>query len=1180
MKTRLLLLTLVGLITTIVNAQTNIVLNRPIGQYPGNPNEDFAPVVQRSTGNKYRNLALHRPAYHSSSYDYNLTAQLVTDGITSEEHPCWINVIGPNGEVAKQEREYLLDGMPWSAIKTGEKSVSIQFEMANYKLQADEVCVKGRVTLPISKTDGQKGSIMVSTDGKSWKKLSTNASDFVGEDSGRDKSGVSASYHFCLKGKLKPTERIRFIKFELSTDMARYWEVTHLQFFGNGKEISALPSEYFCSTWRSATSGEEWVYVDLGDSFAFDQVRLHWINRAKSATIQISDDAKAWKNICDIKHSKQTTDILKVNGEARYVRLLCHASENGKPYELSEMQIMGHGGMDVVARTSWKVQRASEVKSKGEAIASETFDDSNWLSATVPGTVLTSYLRAGALPDPNYRDYQLYISESFFNSDFWYRTELQTDVLGERTFLNLDGINWKAAVYLNGKYVDCIEGAFKHGCFDVTDIIRKGSNHLAIRIIKNAHPGRVKEQNALTAESNGGHLGADNATFHASIGWDWLPTVRGRNIGIWNDVYLTHKGNVSIDDPFVSSILPQLPDTTIAEVTAQMVLHNHSHHNIKGKFIGNFGDIEFSRDVELKAGEEMPLTINTANTPTLRIKNPHLWWPNGYGEPYLYDVKMRFEVNGKVSDECQFKSGIRQMTWSHDDYEPADVVPGSFGTSTKRLSLYVNGRRFVGFGGNWGLSEHNLNYRDREYDAAIRYHKEMNFTMIRNWVGQIADEEFYEACDRYGIMVWQDFWLANPYDGPDPYYPELFMDNATDLVRRIRNHPSIAIYVGRNEGYPPANLDNALKTLVDEVHPGMHYISHSAAEVVSGGGPYRALPVKDYFSLFGIDRFHSERGMPCIPNYENIMRFMNEDDVWPINTAEHPNNMYGLHDYCLQSAQRTNTFNEMFAQAFGEPKNAQQFAELSQWLCYDGYRAIFESRGDYRRGLLLWMSHPSWPSFVWQTYDYYLDPTAAYFACRKACEPLHIQRNAATNMVEVVNYRAGLQNGLTARAELITQIGEVKWSKECQINIGEDQTQKCFDLPQDASTLSSLTDTYFIRLFIKDNDNNVLSENIYWIGKEEGNLKSLLTLPKAKLDMKITTKLVGDEWHLTANINNSDKVPAMMVHLSARDSHTNEPLLPVIYSDNYFFIMPGESKTVNISVKVADCNGHEPTLIF
>ena len=102
------------------------------------------------------------------------------------------------------------------------------------------------------------------------------------------------------------------------------------------------------------------------------------------------------------------------------------------------------------------------------------------------------------------------------------------------------------------------------------------------------------------------------------------------------------------------------------------------------------------------------------------------------------------------------------------------------------LKIWINGRRFIPRGGNWGFSESMLRYRAREYDAAVRYHRDMHFTMIRNWVGQIGEDAFYEACDRHGIVVWQDFWLANPYDGPDPDDNDLFLRNVRDTVLRIR----------------------------------------------------------------------------------------------------------------------------------------------------------------------------------------------------------------------------------------------------------------------------------------------------------------------------------------------------------------------------------------------------------
>src|ERR1019366_6040411 len=193
------------------------------------------------------------------------------------------------------------------------------------------------------------------------------------------------------------------------------------------------------------------------------------------------------------------------------------------------------------------------------------------------------------------------------------------------------------------------------------------------------------------------------------------------------------------------------------------------------------------------------------------------------------------------------KVGIRQMAYTED---------GGV------LKIWINGRRFVARGGNWGFSESMLRYRAREYDAALRYHREMNFNMIRNWVGQIGDNEFYEACDRHGVMVWQDFWLANPWDGPDPDNNEMFLNNVKDFVLRIRNHPSMGLYVGRNEGYPPKTIDDGIRATLAAFPPGLHYTPSSADEVVSGHGPYQAQSTKFYFSQRATPQFHSDMGMP------------------------------------------------------------------------------------------------------------------------------------------------------------------------------------------------------------------------------------------------------------------------------------------------------------------------------
>jgi hypothetical protein len=156
----------------------------------------------------------------------------------------------------------------------------------------------------------------------------------------------------------------------------------------------------------------------------------------------------------------------------------------------------------------------------------------------------------------------------------------------------------------------------------------------------------------------------------------------------------------------------------------------------------------------------------------------------------------------------------------------------------------------------------------------------MNFTMIRNWVGQIGDDEFYDACDRHGIVVWQDFWLANPWDGPDPDDNAMFLRNVQDYVLRIRNHPSIGLYVRPQRGLPPKPIDDGIRATLAELHPGMHYIPSSADGVVSGHGPYQAMPPKFYFRARH-PKLHSEMGMPNIVTLDSLKLMMPESAMWP-----------------------------------------------------------------------------------------------------------------------------------------------------------------------------------------------------------------------------------------------------------------------------------------------------------
>ena len=1153
---------------------------RGIGVYPGSPQEDFSPELLPDE-DQYRNLALLRATYQSSAYDYNLTSQLLTDGIVTDRAPQYFDLQTAEGSVPKREREWMIDGGPYSRNTVRGEEAFFLFSMHNYNKTISRAIVTG--TLIYNDKVAQGGYEMTweaSNDGTTWTVLAVNKgaglpgkarSGRVEVNDPNKQTGTVSMPMRRLEETFEFTNTTAYTSYRIRLRMkgAFEWTFHEVEFSNADGVVDLKPSQFFTSTWMSATAGEEWVSVDLGSHSEFDKVILHWVNKAVEGRIQTSDDAQTWADAAPLPGGEGLTDEIAVRGKARYVRVCMDRSADGGRYILSELEVMGRGGLLpravampeaaggrlTLSGGGWQLQRASEVQAGGVEIASPAYKAEGWVTATVPGTVLTSYKNVGALADPNYADNQLMISESFFNSNFWYRNEFQLpqSFKHDRVFLNFDGINWKANVYLNGKQVGRLEGAFIRGKFDVTDCVKEGTNVLAVEIIKNAHIGAIKEKNKQSTDFNGGILGADNPTFHATIGWDWIPTMRGRNIGIWNDVFLTTTGKVTVQDPYVQTQLA-LPDTTQARLTAEVVVKNHDGKDVSGVLQGRVGDVTFEQPVQLKAGEERTVVFDADRFPQLQVKNPRLWWPNGYGTPYLYDANFTFKVGEEVSDARDFKVGIRQMTFNED---------GGV------LNLYVNGRRFIGRGGNWGFSESNLNYRGREYETAVAYHADMNFTMLRNWVGMIGDEELYDACDKYGIMIWQDFWLANPADGPDPYYPDMFIANAEDYVKRIRSHASIGLYCGRNEGFPPETIDKALRRIVKEEHPGMHYISSSADDVVSGHGPYRMLPAKTYFTLeTGNDKFHSERGMPNVLTYESFLRTYSPEGIWP------QSDQWGMHDYTLEGAQGATSFNEIIATGYGQPESAKEFADLAQWVNYDGHRSLFESRSKNRMGLLMWMSHSCWPSMVWQTYDYYFEPTAAYFAIKKASEPLHIQWNPATDEVEVVNYHAGLHPGLKARVQVLNMDATVACEKEVTVDSREDTTEKCIKL----EFPDGLSQVHFIKLTLEENGKAV-SENFYHRSKVENNYQALKQLPKVSLRAQTQYDKGDDgEWKAEVTVENRSDAPALMVRLNIVGDKDGKQFLPIFYSDNYFALLPGETKVVRVHWKDVDTRGNAPLL--
>ena len=1094
------------------------------------------------------NLALRKPAYHASSIDFNATAQLAVDGIIETAMPCWVEVCGDGGvPLGKYEHDIPFEPRQWTALPAEGPAAELSVRTHGFREAVDRITMTLAAVLPDGmRRTAYRAELQQLDEKGNWTAVRHFSGQYTG---GRLTLAWDAPERTAPSGW----------RFTVEISEAEQIEWQEWRFYRAGKLLPMLTAEHFSSVWVSATAGQEWIAVDLGEDQRFRELRLHWLNGPADGVLQAGADSVSWRDLAAFGSSQAArSDTLHVRGRGRWVRLLLKRSTNDKPYILTELELLGPSdssdkkslgatklsgtGQTLFLNEGWQLARLEQAE-----------DADAWIPATVPGTVLVSHLDNGFLPDPNYGDNQQYISDSYFFAPFVYRCRFILPdgycdgTADEHVRIRFDGINWKADVRLNGTAVGRIEGAFTDAAFDITSLLTE-ENLLEVTVFPPAHPGMTKSNTLERCATNGGVLGADNPTFHASVGWDWIPSIRGRNMGIWNDVRIERSGPVRILHPTATAAMPTLEtippqvDTTRATVTLCATLVNDAGHPVKTTWEGSYGPVAFRKEVTLPAGAAVPMSEK------LEIERPQLWWPNGYGNPHLYEVRMR--AGG--SDSLTFQSGIRQLNYS---------------TADGNLRIWINGRRLVGRGGNWGFSESNLRYKASDYETAMMLHRHENFNIVRNWVGMTGDAEFYEAADRNGILVWQDFWLANPSDGPDPDDEAMFLQNAENTLLRIRHHPSLLLWCGRNEGYPPASLDQALRKLVHEGHPESFYLSSSADDYVSGRGPYNRLSPREYYRLSDIPgfrdesvKFHSERGMPNFPNYESLLMMMPAEQTWP------PSRLWGVHDFALQSAQKGETFIAAVDSAFGPSHDAKTFSARAQWINYEGYRAMFESRSRHRRGLLLWMSHPAWPSMAFCTYDWFLDATASYYACRKACEPLHIQWNPEAERVEVVNYSAGNRCALRAVARLYSWQGVLLSQQEQVLDAPEDSTAGLFGL-------SFPGEVCILRLQLYEGESEI-SCNDYVLSGADGSLQALNSLPGATAEMEAGA-MQADGWQ-EIQVRNTGEVPALMLHLVARSSGGTR-ILPTLWSDNYIHLMPGEQRTLRYRIP-ADIKGECITL--
>jgi hypothetical protein len=872
-----------------------------------------------------------------------------------------------------------------------------------------------------------------------------------------------------------------------------------------------------------------------------------------------------------------------------------------RPAQVSNLVPAGQSG-GLTISDGWKLIDAATAT--GCDIHNPNFDASGWFDAVVPGTVLTTLVEQGVYPDPYYGLNNLHIPDSLARTDWWYRTLFVAPKAssGERLWLQFDGVNYKAEVFLNGRRAGDIAGAFVRGCFEITDMVKAGKkNVLAVHILPPDNPGIPHEQTMKAGQGlNGGALSLDGPTFISSMGWDWIPGIRDRNSGIWQPVRLFTTRTVTMGDPMIAADLP-LPDTTSVELRVSVPLRNHSRKSVLGRIeVEIAGGVDLTIPYSLGAGEEKEFSARA------ELENPRLWWPNGYGSPELYTARFTVHKKGgkeRISDSRAVRFGIRELAYelmvalpdgSHQRvlHNPTDAsehtpafdyvkrerfnkdiqLPTLAGVSEMSqvaahmtahgltplpgddpvgpyFAVRINGERVFCRGGNWGMDDGMKRVSRERLEPYIRLHREAGFNTIRNWTGESTEEMFYALCDEYGIMVWNDFWITTD-DTVEPLDADLFMSNAADAVARFRNHPSITVWCPRNEGFAPANLEQRLPAMMAAADPTRHYHGQSRFLNMDSSGPWSYFEDPSVYYTKNAKGFITEIGTFSIPTVSSIRKFIAPEDMWPIN------DVWAYHDL-HHTSQNFAGFMKAVAR-YGEATSMEDFERKAQFVCYDAWRAIMESWNsrmwNTTTGQIVWMSHPAWPSFIWQTYTWDYQTPGSYFGAKKASEPLHVQYNLGDSMVMVVNNTRSDVSGLKVRVSFIDPVsGAVIDSSSNDTDAAAGKTT-IVGVAKSGATLPAL---HILRAELFEGDKQI-SVNDYWRAENAEAYATVNDIPKAELKM--------EQRGGTITVKNISNATALNVKLDAVDPATGETILPAYFSDGYFNLLPGEVRIIELSL--------------
>jgi exo-1,4-beta-D-glucosaminidase len=835
-------------------------------------------------------------------------------------------------------------------------------------------------------------------------------------------------------------------------------------------------------------------------------------------------------------------------------------------------------------RDGWMIQSSRNALERGEVLSTQTYKPSNWYPAVVPTTVLAALVDDKVYEDPyvgmnlrsipgttypigdNFSGYLMPPESPFFGS-WWYRNEFRLPpAFREKTVsLHLDGINFRANIWLNGMQIGdakIVAGSSRAFEFNVSGLVKPDApNVLAVEVF----PPQPDD---------------------LAITWvDVNPSPADKDMGLWQDVYLTASGPVTLRYPQVISRL-DLPSVEKAHLTVTALLHNTTTTVVEGTLKGEIEKVSFQQEVSLEPQETKLVTFTPEKFPQLNLSHPRVWWPWQLGSAELYDMHMAFESQGQVSDSAHVSFGIREVTSELTD---------------KGYRVFkVNGKRIQARGAGW-WSDMLLRSSPERQEDELRYFRDVHLNVLR-MDGKFENGHFLDLADRYGLLLMPGWCCCDHWERWSTWKEEdytISVDSLRDRIRWFRNHPSILCWLNGDDNPPPEKVAQMyVDVLKEENWPNPYQASATGEPAAVTGptglkmtGPYQWVPPVYWLTdtqhggAFG---FLTETSPgPAIPPLASLRKFIPPEHLWPID------------DYWNYHAgggvfKDIKVFREALNTRYGEAKSVEDFAMKAQAMDYDGQRAMYEAYGRNKynaTGVLQEMLNNAWPSLIWDLYDYYLRPAGGYFGSKKALEPLHIQYSYDDRSIAVVNSLYHEFKNLHATARVYNFDLTEKFSKNVRLDVPEDGVVRPFEIPQ----ISDLSTTYFVSLALDEAAGKRLSTNFYWLStkpdvlardkaewyytptKSFADLTALQSLPAVDLLVTVSHEKSAEMvTHVT--VENSSPNLAFMVHLQLNKGKDGEEVLPIFWEDNYFSLLPGEKRELKATYKAKDLAGAAPVV--